>query len=90
MVTSAYYTPDEAEELIGKIRAWLGDCRESHRLADLVEAIKTQFDLSDGQLGELLGIQSRLVCNVRHGRPSPVAMARFTEVFGHAGGVKEN
>ena len=90
MVTSAYYTPDEAEELVGKIRAWLGNCNKGHRLSDLMEAIKAEFELSDGELGELLGIQSRLICNVRHGRPSPSVMARFTEVFGHAGGAKED
>ena len=90
MVTSAYYTPDEAEELIEKIRAWLGNCNKGHRLSDLMEAIKAEFELSDGELGELLDIQSRLICNVRHGRPSPSVMARFTEVFGHAGGAKED
>ena len=85
ITVSGYYTPDEAAALIEKIRAWLGGCREGHRLADLMESIKAEFKLYDGQLGELLGISGRLVGYVRHGRPSPFALSRFTEVFGEAG-----
>ena len=51
-------------------------------------SIEEVFKLSDGQLGELVGISSRLVCNVRHGRPSPSALVKFTETFGNEGGVK--
>lgn len=82
---SGYYTPDEAEALIGRIRDWLSGCRDRHRLADLMESIKREFHLYDSQLGELLGISDRLVGHVRHGRPSPFAKARFAEVFGEAG-----
>lgn len=85
ITVSGYYTPEEAEALIEKIRAWLSGCREGHRLADLMESIKQKFHLYDSQLGELLGISDRLVGHVRHGRPSPFALARFTEVFGEAG-----
>lgn len=84
---SGYYTPEEAAELIGKIRDWLSGCRDVHSLADLMESIKRKFQLFDSQLGELLGISDRLVGHVRHGRPSPFAKARFTEVFGIAGGA---
>ncbi len=86
---SGYFSPEETAELIEKIRAWLETCRDGHRLSDLMETIRLEFELSDGQLGELLGISDRLVCHVRHGRKSPFALARFTEVFGAAGGAKE-
>ena len=88
VTVSGYYTPEEAEELIGKIRDWLSGCRDGHSLADLMESIKRKFQLFDSQLGELLGISDRLVGHVRHGRPSPFAKARFTEIFGLDGGVK--
>lgn len=87
ITVSGYYTPEEAEALIGKIRDWLSGCRDVHSLADLMESIKRKFQLFDSQLGELLGISDRLVGHVRHGRPSPFAKARFTEVFGIAGGA---
>lgn len=86
----AWYTPDEAAALIGKIRGWLSGCREGHRLADLMESIKQEFHLYDSQLGELLGISGRLVGYVRHGRPSPFALTRFTEIFGTDGSAREN
>lgn len=86
---AGFFTPEETGELIEKIRAWLENCRDGHRLSDLMESIRLQFELSDPQLGELLGISDRLVCHVRHGRKSPFALARFTEVFGTAGGAKE-
>jgi hypothetical protein len=87
ITVSGYYTPEEAAELIGKIRDWLSGCRDRHSLADLMESIKQKFKLFDSQLGELLGISDRLVGHVRHGRPSPFAKARFVEVFGTAGGA---
>lgn len=87
---SGWYTPEEAAELIGKIRGWLSGCREGHRLADLMEGIKAEFRLYDGQMGELLGISGRLVGYVRHGRPSPFALTRFTEIFGTDGSAREN
>lgn len=86
---AGFFTPEETGELIEKIRAWLENCRDGHRLSDLMESIRQEFELSDPQLGELLGISDRLVCHVRHGRKSPFALARFTEVFGTAGGAKE-
>ena len=87
ITVSGYYTPEEAEALIEKIRDWLSGCRDVHSLADLMESIKRKFQLFDSQLGELLGISDRLVGHVRHGRPSPFAKARFVEVFGTAGGA---
>lgn len=84
---SGYFTPEEAAALKARIREWLSKCNSGHCLGDLMTSIEDVFNLSDGQLGELVGISSRLVCNVRHGRPSPSAKARFTEVFGF-GGVK--
>jgi len=85
---SGYFTPEEAADLTERIRGWLSQCKCEHHLGDLMTSIEEVFKLSDGQLGELVGISSRLVCNVRHGRPSPSAKARFTEVFGFDGGVK--
>ena len=85
---SGYFTPEEAAKLTARIREWLSQCKCDHRLGDLMTSIEEVFHLSDGQLGELVGISSRLVCNVRHGRPSPFSQARFTEVFGFDGGVK--
>ena len=85
---STYYTPEEAENLIVRIREWFSACKREHDLSDLATTIEKIFRLSDGQLGELAGISSRLVCHVRHGRPSPFAKARFTEVFGFDGGAK--
>ena len=84
---SGYFTPEEAAKLIEDIRAWLSECREGHRLGDLINSIEYVFKLSDGQLGELIGVSARLVCKVRHGRPSPFTLARFTEVFGTDGGA---
>ena len=84
---SGYFTPEETAKLIEDIRAWLSECREGHRLGDLINSIEYCFKLSDGQLGELIGVSSRLVCKVRHGRPSPFTLARFTEVFGTDGGA---
>lgn len=86
---SGYFTPEEAAKLIKDIREWLSQCRDGHRLGDLINSIEYCFKLSDGQLGELIGVSSRLVCKVRHGRPSPFTLARFTEVFGTDGGAKE-
>ena len=86
---SGYFTQEETAKLIEDIRAWLSECREGHRLGDLINSIEYCFKLSDGQLGELIGVSSRLVCKVRHGRPSPFTLARFTEVFGTDGGAKE-
>ena len=86
---SGYFTPEEAEKLIEDIREWLSQCRDGHRLGDLINSIEYCFKLSDGQLGELIGVSARLVCKVRHGRPSPFTLARFTEVFGTDGGAKE-
>lgn len=85
---SAYYTREEAEKLIGRIREWLSGCNRGHRLGDLMTSIEDIFHLSDGQLGELIGVSSRLICSVRHGHPSPSALVRFTETFGDEGGVK--
>ena len=85
---SGYYTPEDAAALKERIREWLSGCKSGHRLGDLMTSIEEVFDLSDGQLGELVGISSRLVCNVRHGRPSPSALVKFTETFGTEGGAK--
>ncbi|MBP5586662.1 MAG: hypothetical protein J6Y92_09970 [Lentisphaeria bacterium] len=85
---STYYTQEEAEKLIGRIREWLSGCNRGHRLGDLMTSIEDIFHLSDGQLGELIGVSSRLICSVRHGHPSPSALVRFTEAFGDEGGVK--
>ena len=87
---SGFFSPEEAETMIGNIREWLSNCRDGHRLADILETIKQLFELTDQQIGELLGVSDRLICHVRHGRPSPFVLTRFTEVFGHAGGVKED
>ena len=85
---SGYFTPEDAAALKERIREWLSGCKSGHRLGDLMTSIEEVFDLSDGQLGELVGISSRLVCNVRHGRPSPSALVKFTETFGTEGGAK--
>ena len=86
---SGFFSPEEKEKLIANIREYLSGLHDGHRLSELVENIKLHFNLLDGEIGELIGVSDRLITHVRHGRPSPFTLARFTEVFGTDGGTKE-
>lgn len=84
---SGFFSPEEKEKLIANIREYLSGLHDGHRLSELVENIKLHFNLLDGEIGELIGVSDRLITHVRHGRPSPFTLARFTEVFGTDGGA---
>lgn len=84
---SGFFSPEQKEKLIADIRAYLSEFHDGHRLSELIEDIKQSFELSDGMIGELIGVSARLITHVRHGRKSPYTLSRFTEVFGVDGGA---